>query len=122
MSSAKFSMRLDEKNQVIRQFVEGVIDDEDSESIKTMTERLSAGLKDPHKIRVLTVSNDIGKASSKARRSLLKNMEDPDLYKIAVMGNNPYMKILFSFILKATRIKKARVFTDEHEAVRWLQE
>jgi hypothetical protein len=120
MSSAKFSMHLNEENQIIYQYVEGVIDDEDSDNIYKMTEALANGLKDRHKVRILTISDKIGKGSPKMRRSLLKNMQDPDLYKIAVMGRNPYMRILFSFILRSTGMKKARIFSDEQEAVQWL--
>jgi hypothetical protein len=122
MSSAKISMRLDETTQIIYQNVEGVVDDEDSDTLFAMTQELAARLKDRHKIRILTVSNQTGKTSSKARKALLKNMQDPDLYKIAVMGRNPYMKAIFTFILKVTGLKKTKMFTVEQEAVTWLCE
>ena len=122
MSCAKFSMRLDEKTRIIYQYVEGVLDDDDSAALLKMTKTFAEKLEDRHKVRILVVSNEMGKATSKARKSLLMNMQDPDLYKIAVMGKNQYMKTLFSFILKVTGIKKTRVFTDEQEAVRWLCE
>jgi hypothetical protein len=122
MSSAKISIHLDENLQIIRQDIDGVIDEEDAENISTMTKTLSAGLKDPQKIRIFSVSNGFGKATAKARKRLLKNLQQPDLYKIAVMGTNPYMKTVFAFILIATGTKKVKVFTIEHEALRWLNE
>jgi len=70
MSSAKISMRLDEKTQIIYQNVEGIIDDEDSVSLFEMTEKLADKLTDRHKIRILTVSNQVGKSSSKTRKAL----------------------------------------------------
>jgi hypothetical protein len=122
MSSAKISMHLDEGLQIIRQNIEGVIDEEDAKSISTMTKNLSAGLKDPRKVRVLAVSNDLGKGTTKARKRLIENLDEADLYKIAVMGKNPYMKTLFTFILKVTGTKKVKMFTGEQEAVLWLNE
>jgi hypothetical protein len=122
MSSAEISMHLDEKTQIIYQHVEGIIDDEDSDRLYSMTDVLAARLKDRHKVRILTISDRIGKTSSNARKALLRNMRDPDLYKIAVMGRNPYMKALFTFILSVSGMKKTKMFTDEADAVRWLCE
>jgi hypothetical protein len=122
MSSAKISLELDEKNQIIRQVIEGMIDDEDSETIFKSTKELAARLKDPHKVRILAISDNMAKSSPKARKDLLNNIKDPDLYKIAVMGKNPYMKAVFSFILKVTGTRKTRIFSKEQDAVRWLTE
>jgi hypothetical protein len=122
MSSAEISVRLDEHLQIIRQDVNGIIDEEDADTISTMTKTLSAGLKDPQKIRILSVSNGFGKATSKARKRLLDNLKQSDLYKIATMGTNPYMKAVFSFILMASGTKKVKVFTSEQDAIRWLNE
>jgi hypothetical protein len=122
MSSAKISTHLDEGLQIIRQNIEGVIDEEDANNLSNMIKTLSAGLKDPRKVRVLVMSNDFGKGTTKARKRLIENLDVADLYKIAVMGKNPYMKTLFTFILKVTGTKKVKMFTGEQEAVLWLNE
>jgi hypothetical protein len=120
MSSAKISTHLDEGLQIIRQNIEGVIDEEDADNLSNMIKALSADLKDPRRVSVLVVSNDFGKGTTKARKRLLENLDEADLYKIAVMGKNPYMKTLFTFILKVTGTKKVKMFTIEQEAVHWL--
>lgn len=122
MSSAKISTHLDEETQIIYQYIEGVIDEEDSTKLYDLTEALRARLKDQNKIRILTVSNKIGKSTSKARKTLLDNLQKPELYKMAVLGRNPYMRVLFTFILRVTGVKKAKMFNDEQDAVRWLRE
>jgi hypothetical protein len=122
MSSAKISTYLDEGLQIIRQNIEGVIDEEDADNLSNMIKTLSAGLKDAHKVRVLVVSDGLGKGTTKARKRLLENLDEVDLYKIAVMGKNPYMKTLFTFILMVTGTKKVKIFIGEQEAVRWLNE
>jgi hypothetical protein len=122
MSSAKFSMHVDKDLQIIRQNIEGIVDEEDANSISIMTETLAKELKEPRKVRILAVSNDFGKGTTKARKRLLENLDQADLYKIAVMGKNPYMKTLFSFFLKVTGSKKVMVFISEQDAVRWLNE
>jgi pantoate kinase len=120
MSSAKFTISRDEELQIIRQTIEGIIDEEDSKRILEMTVALANGLKDPNNVRVLTVSNDFGKATSRARKQLMKNLNESKLHKMAVMGKNPFMKTLITFIVMATGLKKVKLFTGEKEALDWL--
>jgi hypothetical protein len=39
---------------------------------------------------------------------------------MALVGSNPFLKALTSFIFIATGLDKARMFSNENDAVEWL--
>jgi hypothetical protein len=116
-----FTMYLDEQSQVIRQRVECVLDDEVSRRLFNKTAELAAKLKDPRKIRILAVSDTFGKPTPAARRSLMNNVKRSELYKLAMVGNNPFMRAVISFFLSVGSTGKVRLFENEDDALEWLK-
>jgi hypothetical protein len=114
-------MRVDKKNQIIRQYVEGIITEEDAVHISSMTASLAQGLKEPEKVRILVVTEKYGKPSPKARKHLMQDMNRPELYKMAIVGSNPYARAFFNLYLLVTRSKKLKTFLREQDAMEWLQ-
>jgi hypothetical protein len=117
---ARFRMELDEKTQIIRQWVEGPMDEEDSARITAEVVELKKKLREPDKVRILAVSEKPAKPTPGARRHFMENARRNDLYKVAFLGKNPYMKTAMSFLLMVSGLKKIRVFSDEKEAIEWL--
>lgn len=116
------SVYLDEKLQVIRQQLDGDISDETAARFIEGSHAAAARLKDPKKIRVLAVSNSLGKGTPLARRMLMDNLGNEDVYRVALVGKNPFMNAAVSFFLVIWPSKKIRVFSNENEALQWLNE
>jgi hypothetical protein len=113
-------MHLDEKKQIIYQRVEGPLDTEDSKKIFEMVVEFKKKLLDPDKIRILAFSDTTEKPTPEARRMLIEHEKRDDLYKLAVVGKNPYMRTVLSFFLMVSGSKKVRMFTTEADALIWL--
>lgn len=120
--SGEISVYLDEKLQVIRQHIEGNIDEEMTIRFFEESRAAAARLKDPKMIRILAISDSLGKGTPGARRSLMDNLNNDDVYRVALVGKNPFMKAAVSFLLVLKPSKKVRTFGNEDEALRWLNE
>lgn len=118
----KITVYLDEKLQVIRQNFDGNIDEDMVQRFLEENHAAAARLKDPKKIRILGVADSLGKGSPEARRQLLSNLSDADVYRVALVGKNPFMNVAVSFFLAIKPSKKIRVFGNEDDAMRWLLE
>jgi hypothetical protein len=114
------NMWLDEKTQVIYQNIEGPIDDEDSQRIVDMITEFKKKLREPDKVRILAISETAAKPTPRARRLLMKNTKRNDFYRIAIVGNNPYMRAVFSFFLIVSGSNKIRLFANKNDALDWL--
>lgn len=117
---ANYEIRLDEKLQIIRQTLTGQIDEEEAKKVSSATRALAQELKDPQRVRILTVSSNVGKPRPKVRKILMNDLNDPTLYKLALVDSNPFLKALISFIFIVSGISKARMFLNETDAIGWL--
>lgn len=117
---ANYTIWLDEKLQIIRQTMAGQIGEEDAKRISNATREAARELKDQERIRILAVSSNVGKIGSKARKILMNDLKDPTLYKMAFVENNPYLKALISFVFILTSLDKVRMFSNEKDAIGWL--
>jgi hypothetical protein len=120
--TAKVRMRVDEKNQIIRQYIEGIVTEEDAVHVSSMTASLAQGLKKPDKVKILVVTERYGKTTPKARRHLMQDMNRPELYKMAIVGSNPYARAFINLYLLVTRSKKVKTFLREQDAMEWLKD
>ena len=118
----KISVYLDEELQVIRQHLDGDIDEKMALQLFEETGAAVARLRDPNQVRVLAVSDSIGKAGAKVRRMMLNNLFNDNVYRVALVGKNPFMRAAVSFFLVLKPSKKIRMFGNEDEALRWLNE
>jgi ABC-type cobalamin transport system permease subunit len=115
-----YTIRLDDTLQIIRQTITGQIDEEDAKKISSTTRAVARELKDPRRVRILAVGANVGKTGSKVRKILMNDLNDPTLYKIALVDSNPFIKALISFMFIVTGLDKARTFSDEKDAIGWL--
>lgn len=74
----------------------------------------------PLRILALTDRSDV-KLSSKTRKAFANINLDPRIGKTATAGMNRYVRVLVSFVLKATGRDNIRFFETEEEALTWLQ-
>lgn len=118
----KISVYLDEELQVIRQQLDGDIDHEMATKFIEESRAAAARLRDPKKVRILAISDSMGKGTPEARRILMGNLENDNVYRVALVGKNPFMNAAVSFILAIRPSKKVRVFSSEDEALQWLNE
>ncbi|HMD67872.1 MAG TPA: STAS/SEC14 domain-containing protein [Chitinivibrionales bacterium] len=118
----KISVYLDEEHQIIRQNFDGNLDEDMVQRFLEESRAAAARLKDPKKIRILGVADSLGKGSPEARRQLLRNLDHDDVYKVALLGKNPFMNVAISFFLAIKPSNKIRMFGNEDDALRWLME
>jgi hypothetical protein len=119
---AKYEMYLDEKLQVIREKVDGQIEEEDAKNIETMSEKLVTQLKDPRKVKVFISVSNLSRMSSKVRKIFINGLKRNNLYKVAITGSSPYLKAVITFFFIAAGINKVKLFNNEREAIRWFNE
>jgi hypothetical protein len=76
-----------------------------------------------HPLNFLVDASEIGKISASARKALLKAFANPDprFGNTAILSANRYVRVLASFILKATGRNNIHIFDTEEEALAWLQ-
>ncbi len=62
-----------------------------------------------------------GKLSTKARNIIFRLNRDARVGKVAVIGTRRYLRVLGSFILKASRRDNIGFFDTEEQAIAWLK-
>jgi hypothetical protein len=72
----------------------------------------------------LVDGTQMGKFSAAARKLLVDDFRNPNprIGKTAMVGASRYVRVLASFILKATGRSNVRLFETEKDALVWLQE
>ena len=122
--SREFKLRaqLDEKNQIIKHYIQGDVDEEDTIKLSSMTETMVQSLKNPEKVRMLVVVEKSGKPTPKARKKFLKDMKRPNIHKFAVVASNPFAKAFFTLYKIASGSSRLRMFGNEQDALEWLKE
>ncbi|HUI91922.1 MAG TPA: STAS/SEC14 domain-containing protein [Chitinivibrionales bacterium] len=118
----KFTMELDEKLQIIRNHVFGELDENLARMLTDAVAKIEPRLKNPDKVRILVFLNIGGKGTSSGRKILVENIKRPRFYRMAIVGSNPYMRALGAFILVAMGINKLKLFSNERDAIQWLNE
>jgi hypothetical protein len=119
---AKYEMYLDEKLQIIRGNVDGPVDEEDTKNITAQSEALVKQLKDPGKVKLLVAVTRFNRASSKVRKLFINGLKRSNVCKVAITGPNHYLEVLINFFFMATGINKVKLFDNERDATRWLNE
>jgi hypothetical protein len=72
------------------------------------------------KVSHLINLNKAGKHSSEARKIWKKLSEHEKTHKVAIFGAHPVAKVIASFVIGVTNKKDIRFFTQEEEALNWL--
>jgi hypothetical protein len=118
----KYRVWLDKDRQIIRQEIDGELNEEDARVISETTIALGNASKEPDKVRILIKHANFIKTPSKVRKIFTHDMKKGNLYRIAVMGRSPGIKAMLFFLTMATGLNKLKMFKDEGEAIRWLNE
>ena len=118
----QYRVLFDEKEQVIRQYIEGPVGEPEAMDIQNKTGEAIPLLKNPEKVRLLIFTSNLGKTTPKARKIFYENVKRPALHHVAVIGTSALVKAFVSFVLIISNSKKVRLFSCEQEALRWLNE
>jgi len=70
---------------------------------------------------VLVDSRQTGKLSATARKAFAQLSRDPRVGKVAVFGLGRYVRMVVSFVNRATGKNNVRFFDSEQQALAWLQ-
>lgn len=74
-------------------------------------------------INLLEVGADIRHMSAGARKIYKEFMQEPRVKRVALVGNNIFLKVMASFLARAGGIADhAKWFTSKEEALVWLKE
>ena len=120
MSAKKIEIWVDRENQIIRQSIEGDLDEQDAIYITNETEKKIQELDDKNKINILCNETRFGKPDAGARAILFKNLARPNVNKVAVVSTSPVHKAIINLVRLGTQIKKLKIIATESEALSWL--
>jgi hypothetical protein len=120
MVATRIEILLDKENQVIRQVIEGNVDEQDALYLTEETEKKIHELTKPDKVDILLDAAKLGKPDSGARKILYGNLKRRDVNKIAVVSKSPAQRAIINLVLITTRTKKLRIFATETDAYIWL--
>jgi hypothetical protein len=62
-----------------------------------------------------------GKPSLTVRKTFIEMTEHEQLGKVAILGNNPVVRVIASFIIGVSRNRNMRIFKTKDEALDWLK-
>ena len=101
----------------------GDIDEEDWMAYSAEYTPLVETITDAQPLHFLVDASEIGKISAPARKILLDAFRypDPRIGNTAMLGASRYVRVLASFILKATGRDNICIFGTEEEALAWLK-
>ena len=115
-----------EKKKILKVSVKGATGEEDvtyaMDRVRGLEKEYGKGLK---------VMVNIGKTDPFGRSSQFRNKvarelgditEDLDIVKIAICSANVFSRTITSFVVAASRKKNIKVFSEEEEAMAWLEE
>jgi hypothetical protein len=63
-----------------------------------------------------------GKLCGPARKEFTQFNSGGNIGKVGIIGSNPFIKVLATFILKASNRNNIRFFNGEGEAIEWIKE
>lgn len=101
----------------IRIVSSGTFTKEDAEAVLART---GPG-KPEHHLPQLVLTHGLTKASPEAR-GMFTGSAGPEASWSAIVVVNPVIRVASSFMIRVSGSKKTRLFSDEAEAVRWLEE
>ena len=64
--------------------------------------------------------NNMKKATSQARKKISELSSDPRVGKYAFVGASMFVRTIFNFMMAAARKSNVKHFSNEEEALRWL--
>ncbi len=108
---------------ILRVAFTGHIEAEDMAGYSRAYEEMRDTAQDVDKIHFLVDVSEAGKGSAAARRAMTEwfRAPDPQAGKTAIVGANRYMRVLTSFVIKATGKKDMRLFDSAEDALVWLR-
>lgn len=111
------------KNGIILEIFEG---DQSYDTVQQTTDKLSEKIEEVKKkgkeAKVLIDLTGIGSTNAGSRKASVGALRNLDYDKIALFGGSNYVRHLSNFVIKASgRSKKAKVFKEKKEAMKWLE-
>jgi hypothetical protein len=79
-------------------------------------------MKPGEKERLFIDGSEAGKSSAGARKAYVKFAKSVTAGKIAIFGVSTLLKVIATFIIRASGTGNVRFFTDKEEALKWLKE
>jgi hypothetical protein len=115
----KFRIWWDQKEKIIRNKAWGDFDEQDAQAHAIQTIKFVNSL--PGRVTVLNDLSEAGKASSRARKIYVDLIKNDKFAKQAFVVNKTLTRVTVSFIMSFARIKNAKYFKTENEALKWLK-
>lgn len=111
-----------EGTNIIFQKIFGDTTAELDKELHTKTEKALQSIGNPPKFSFLVDTFDAGKALSKARKSFNAVLQKDSLYKVAILGNKPFVRAMLTFHRIVSGVDKMRIFLNKDDAIIWLKE
>lgn len=119
-SSNNYQIIWDKKRKIARAKAIGVLDKTAAVGIMAETEKIAKDHGD--QINWLIDLRQMNKATSKARKILVKASSHPSIRRYAFFGASTFIRVVANFIISAAGQKNARHFANEKDAINWIKE
>lgn len=109
--------------RIIKVGLIGYVDDETGDAFLAELNQYIEAASVEKPLYILTGRDSTTRTSKEARRRFTLFAQDPRLGSVAITQSNPFIKVLATFIIKASgRSNLARFFDTEEEGFAWLKE
>ena len=119
-SKEKYEIWWDDKKEIVKGQVFGVIDEKAAQGI--LKETIFLARNKENKIEWLVDLSHMTKVTSKARKLLAEATGHSSINKIAFSGASTFVRTVVNFISRASGQKNARHFHSEKAALLWLKD
>jgi len=109
-------------DQIVKLTIDGDISDEDGEQFLTDINEFRDALPPEKPMHYLVDSMKQGKLSAHTRSIFTEQNKSSGVGKVAVFGSNRFVRVMATFMIKASGRDNIRFFETETEALAWLQE
>lgn len=112
-------------DQIVKLTIRGDISDEDGERfLKDIIAYRDSNPPDKQLLHYLVDSSHQGKLTARTRKIFTDQSRTSDVGKVAVFGSNRFVRVMATFMIKASGRKNLSIqfFETEDEALAWLQE
>jgi hypothetical protein len=106
--------------RVGRNIMVGTFDDEQAEWVYDKVTQITSAAYEP--VNWLVDISELKTASRKARKIMRKMDQLPKIYRIAFLGGPPFARAITNFITKAAGKDEIKHFSNEEDALSWLNE
>lgn len=100
----------------------GELTDNITDSIYQEHDKIAMTFDDPGDVRLLVDAREAGKVWAKARKQFRSVLKKGEIKKVAIFGNQPFLRAMLTFYRIVSGVNKVRNFSSKDDAIAWLND